>query len=117
MSRTEIRYSRSRLLGWILMGLPLCLLILAVAWGVSDHQLMRFRILRLFGPDPVRWFLTAGGLFFLAGVLGAMRRLSGSRPLAAIRYDGLELNGLFMSRHIPWRSLDAHSPDAPRPAR
>jgi hypothetical protein len=107
MARTEIRFSRSRLLGWILMGLPLCLLILAVAWGVSDHQLMRFRILRLFGPDAVRWLLGASGLYFLAAVFGAMRRLLGGRPIAAIRYDGLELNGIFMSRYIPWRSLDA----------
>jgi hypothetical protein len=107
MTRTEIRFSRSRLLGWILIGLPFALAILAVAWGVSDHDLMRFRLLRLFGPDAVRWLLTASGLYFFASLLGALRRLLGGRPLAAIRYDGIELNGLFLSRYIPWRSLDS----------
>jgi hypothetical protein len=35
-----------------------------------------------------------------------IRRLAGGGVAAAIRYDGIELRGLFMGRYVPWRSLD-----------
>jgi hypothetical protein len=77
--------------------------------GLNYHPGQRIPglgLLRVFGPEGPRW-----GCFVLAAVvvvtaLAALRRLVGGRPAAAIRHDGIELNGLFLSRYIHWSLID-----------
>ena len=107
MPTAQIQFSRPKLLGYALVGLAFGGPTMLMAFAVGDDALMRHgRILRLLGPFGMRLFLVAAGLFFLAAACGLIRRLLDDRPLAAIRYDGIELNGVFMSRYIPWRYLD-----------
>jgi hypothetical protein len=60
----------------------------------------------LTGAEAVRWVLWVCGACTVAAGLALLRRLAGDRVAAAIRYDGIELRGAFLSRRIPWRSID-----------
>ena len=107
MTRSELRFAP-----WPLVGLFLAAsgaAIFCVGFGFELEPGDRVRglgVLRIFGPEGPRWGLFAfGALTGLTG-LAALRRLVEGRPAAAIRYDGIELRGLFLSRYVPWRVLD-----------
>ncbi len=63
-------------------------------------------VLRLLGPEGSYWVLMVCALFCAAIAAGLIRRLAGDRTAAAIRDDGVEIAGIFLSRVIPWRDLD-----------
>jgi hypothetical protein len=107
MAPAQLNFSTSRILRLAFIAIFLGTASAGLGYALRDAELMRHaHILRLLGPVGARCFLIAAGLFMTWSGLALLRRLVESRPAAAIRYDGIELNGVFMSRYIPWRSLD-----------
>jgi hypothetical protein len=107
MAPAQLNFSTSKILGLAFIAILLGTASAGLGYALGDAELMRrARILRLLGPVGARCFLIGAGLFMTGSGLALLRRLFESRPAAAIRYDGIELNGVFMSRYIPWRSLD-----------
>jgi hypothetical protein len=107
MAHTQLSFSVGKLLYLGIAGFLFGTAGAGLGWELSDKELIRHgRILSLLGADGARWVLIGCGLFFVLAALAALRRLAGDRTAAAIRYDGIELRGVFMSRYIPWRSLD-----------
>ena len=107
MARNELFFSPWKLIGLaciaFFVGGTVAALAMEVQAGGRVHGL---GFLRLLGRDAPFWFaILVAGLSILT-VLAAIRRLAGGRVAAAIRYDGIELRGLFLARYIPWRSLD-----------
>jgi hypothetical protein len=107
---SQLSYSAGKLLAAAFAGLFGGGLIAILAMAVQAGERVRgLGFLRLLGQDAAYWFaivsVALGVIFFLAMI----RRLLGDRVAAAIRYDGIELRGLFLSRYIPWRSLEGLS--------
>ena len=107
MVSAQLNFSMSKILGLAFIGILLGTTGAGLGYELNDTELMRHgHVLRLLGPEGARSFLIGAGLLMAFGGLAALRRAIGNRPAAAIRYDGIELNGVFVSRYIPWRSLD-----------
>jgi hypothetical protein len=107
MAQARLDFSVSKLLGLAFGSILLGTAAAGLGWELSDRELMRHaHVLGLLGPHGARWSLIAMGLAMAGGGSAAARRAFGDRPAAAIRYDGIELTGVFVSRFIPWRSLD-----------
>jgi hypothetical protein len=107
MARNELFFSPWKLLGLACFAFFGGGMIAALAMGVQAGERIRgLGFLRLLGQDGPFWFAILFGLSSLLIALAAIRRLVGGGVAAAIRYDGIELRGLFMARYIPWRSLD-----------
>jgi hypothetical protein len=107
MARNELFFSPWKLLGLAGVALFGGGTLAALAMGVQAGERIRgLGFLRLLGQDAAFWFAILVAALSLLTALAAMRRLVGGGVAAAIRYDGIELRGLFMARYIPWRSLD-----------
>jgi hypothetical protein len=107
MAPAQLNFSASKILSLAFIGILLGTASAGLGYELGDAELMRHaHILRVLGPVGARCFLIGAGLFMTWSGLALLRRLFESRPAAAIRYDGIELNGVFMSRYVPWRSLD-----------
>jgi hypothetical protein len=107
MARNELFFSRLKLLFLGCCGLFGGLFLAAGAMEVQAGGRVRgLGFLRLPGQDFPYFFAVTVAVLGIIVFLAAIRRLAGGRVAAAIRYDGIELRGLFLSRYIPWRSLD-----------
>jgi hypothetical protein len=107
MDSPQLNFSLPSILGLAFVSILLGTASAGLGYELKDAELMRYgHILRLLGPDGMRIFLIVTGSFMTFSGLAALRRAVGNRVAAAIRYDGIELNGILVSRYIPWRSLD-----------
>jgi hypothetical protein len=107
MARNELRFSMTALIGLAFIGPLSSTLLVALAVDLGPRsRLGPLGVLRIFGDDAVRAVLFG---FAVCGVLlglAALRRAIAGEVAAAIRYDGIELKGVFFSRYIPWRCLE-----------
>ena len=107
MDSPQLNFSLPSILGLAFVSILLGTASAGLGYELKDAELMRYgHILRLLGPDGMRIFLIVTGSFMTFSGLAALRRAVGNRVAAAIRYDGIELNGILVSRYIPWHSLD-----------
>lgn len=110
MARAQLRFSVGSLLGMALLTTLLCSAVAALGLefgtGGSLPRHGELGLLALLGRDAVSAFFAVATLLTGIAALSAWFRLFGNRTAAAIHHDGIELRGLFLSRRIPWRSLD-----------
>ncbi len=107
MAGSQLNFSTGSLLGKALMASLFASAFVAITLDILSHgRSPGFAVFRLLGPEGTRIFLVAGSVLVCICALALWRRLLGDRVAAAIRDGGIELRGLFMSRIIPWRSLD-----------
>jgi hypothetical protein len=110
MARAQLRFSVGSLLGMALLTTLFCSAVAALGLefgtGGSLPRHGTLGLIALFGRDAVSAFFIVATLLTGAAALSSWWRLFGNRTAAAIRHDGIELRGLFLSRRIPWRSLD-----------
>jgi Bacterial PH domain len=105
MAPNRLEYSASKLFGH---GLPI-LVVGSILIGLpleEGERLGHVPYLWILGPTGARWAMCGLGLYVAAVGLALLRRLLGDRTAAAIRDDGIELTGIFFSRHIPWRAIE-----------
>ena len=107
MERRQLDFAKGPLLG---LGL-VCVMVAPVFLGLGldlppNARLGPLGLLRVFGPDVLSFaLLLIAALLVLTG-LACFRRLVGGRPAVAIRADGIEFRGLYLSRYIPWKALE-----------
>jgi hypothetical protein len=110
MAQAQLRFSVGSLLGMALLTTLLCSAVAALGLEFgTGGPLPRYRelgLLALLGRDAVSAFFILATLLTGLAALSAWWRLFGNRTAAAIHHDGIELRGLFLSRRIPWRTLD-----------
>jgi hypothetical protein len=105
---SQLSFSVGKLLigGIVLLAVALAIAGFGYELKPGEHISRLGFLLLLFGPNGARYFLIGAGILTFYAGAAALRRAAGNGIAAAIRHDGIELNGLFMSRTIPWTALD-----------
>ena len=103
--RRQLKFGTGPLIGMFLVSALGAVGCVAIALHVARTGELR-GLLRLFGVEGSYAFMMLNAVLCVAAGLGLLRRLLGDRTAAAIRADGIETAGIFLTSVVPWRAVD-----------
>lgn len=107
MAADQIRFSQPALAFCVMIGALCATALIGISLNLDPGQSVRpLGFLTLFGPNATCYVLLAFGAFMVVFSLASLRRLVGNKIAVATGPGGIEVNGLFFSRRVPWASVE-----------